>query len=298
MSVLITGASGFVGSHLARYLIGQGEKVVSLVHDSFSWNRWVKESLKSTIKVKGDIRDLNFLKRVLSHYEITTVYHLAALSIVKHAWKDPVNTFDVNVLGTVKLLEACRQLNVEKILVQSTDKVYGNKIDAQIGSPLIPTEPYGSSKICTDIAAQTYALTYDMNITIVRPCNIYGYDWNNRIIPNTIRACLRKESPTIFKNDRSKRQYIYIQDVLDALKYLSTKEYLGKYNVASEAILDQEEVVLKILSFFPSLKPRYIEKGEMYEIKSQSMKTSLWKLQFSFEEGIKRTIETFREYSK
>lgn len=298
MSVLVTGASGFVGAHLSNRLIEQKVKTVALLHDCVEWNKWVKQSLKSAFKVHGDIRNLHFLKRVISHYEVNTVYHLAALSIVKHAWKDPLNFFDVNVLGTANVLEACRQLDVEHVLVQSTDKVYGNTVDAEITSELKPTEPYGSSKICTDIAAQTWGLTYGMNIVISRCCNIYGYDWNNRIIPNTIRTCLLGQPPIIFNNDNSKRQYIYIEDVLNALQYLITQK--GVYNVASDTVLDQEQVVLNILKFFPSLKPKYVEKPSLQEIKNQSLKVNIspsrWKPQISFQEGIRRTISDFRSY--
>jgi len=297
MSVLISGASGFVGSHLARCLVSQGEKVVSLVHDCVGWNKWIQESLKSTVRVSGDIRDIHLLERVLNHYEVDTVYHLAAQSIVKHAYKDPINTYDVNVMGTVKLLEACRQLDVERVLVQSTDKVFGNKRGANVDDQFIPTEPYGTSKICVDVAAQSFALTYGMNVIVTRCCNIYGYDWNNRIVPNTIRACLRGESPIIFKDEKSERQYLYIDDATDSFINIMKGKYRFSGNivhVATPEVKNQEEVVLEVLKHFPSLKPQYVEKPKLKEIAVQSMIPALPLEYTTFEEGIELTINAFR----
>lgn len=299
MTVLITGAAGFIGSHLARHLVKRGEKVVSLVHDWPIMNEWFKESLEPTIRVRGDIRNISFLKRVLNQYEVSKVFHLAAQSIVKSAWKDPVNTFDVNVMGTVKLLEACRQLDVDRVLVQATDKVYGNEMDAEVTSRLKPTEPYGSSKVCVDLIAQTFAKTYNMRVPICRCCNVYGYDWNNRIIPNTIKACLRNERPVIFKGDYSKRQYIHVHDAVRALEAIINTT-ASIINIGTEDVLTQEEVVLKILAFFPPLKPRYVEKPLLKEIKNQSLRVNIdpsaWKPRISFDQGIRKTIAAYRMY--
>lgn len=295
--ILVTGASGFVGSHLVKHLIDKGEEVVSLVHD-FKSSKWLDEALTKSIIARGDIRDFHFLKRVLNQYNISKVYHLAAQSIVKHAWKDPINTFDVNAMGTVSLLEACRQLKVERVMVQSTDKVYGNTMNASTKSPLKPTEPYGTSKICADIIAQSFIKTYDMDIVISRCCNIYGYDWNNRIIPNTIKTCLMKQNPIIYKNDSSKRQYIYIEEALEMFLNFMSGHYLsGPYNVATSQIKGQKDVVLEILKHFPSLKPKYVEKPSLKEIHSQSMNPGLNVTgQVSFPKGIKLTIKAFRKY--
>ena len=166
MTVLVTGATGFIGSHLVKYLRDRDEKVISLIHDEPLWSIWLTEALYNTVLVRGDIRDFNFLMRVLNRYEVSDVYHLSAQSIVKIAHKDPVNTFDINVMGTVKLLEACRQIGVKKVLVQSSDKVYGDQMDATLEHKLIPTEPYGTSKVCTDVIAQTFTKNYGMNIVL------------------------------------------------------------------------------------------------------------------------------------
>jgi nucleoside-diphosphate-sugar epimerase len=245
---------------------------------------------------------------VLNQYDISDVYHLAAQSIVKRAWKDPIGTFDINVMGTVKLLEACRLLDVKNVIVQSTDKVYGNQMNADLNCNLKPTEPYGTSKICEDYIARTFNITYGLKILTVRCCNIFGYDWNNRIIPNTIRACLKGESPVIFEDDASVRQYIYIDDVTEILQRLMEEMKMPDaelwhplVNVGAPIILTQEEVVLKILSTcFPNtfIKPHYIKKPEILEIHSQSMAHYRQaENPTTFENGIMKTVTAFRRYS-
>jgi len=295
MNILCTGASGFIGSHLCKKL-SENHKVVALIRDVVP-SKWLDEALKNCVHVRGDIRNFSLLKRVINQYEVDHVYHLAAQSIVKRAYKDSINTFETNVLGTVKLLEACRQLDVKKILVQSTDKVYGNQVDATSESELKPTEPYGASKIAMDVATQSFAETYGMNVIISRSCNCYGLDYANRIVPNTIRACLRGESPIIYRNDDSQRQYVYVEDLVSALIYVM--EYLhGIVNIATPDVLTQKEVVLKILQLFPSLQPKYVEKPKLKEIKSQSMiPTDFgWEPKYMFERGIEETIRRFRRY--
>jgi dTDP-D-glucose 4,6-dehydratase len=201
-------------------------------------------------------------------------------------------------MGTVNILEAARQAGVSKIIIQSTDKIYGNRMEASESDPVAATEPYGTSKACADLAAQCYINTYNLPVAITRCCNVYGYDpHNNRIIPNTIKACLMNQQPVIYTNDKSLRQYIYVDDVIDALIFITKHKLSGKLNIASNTILTQEEVVMNILKFFPNLKPIYTSKPNLVEIKKQSMKSSLkWKAKTPFEKGIELTINKFKEY--
>jgi len=300
-NILVTGATGFIGSHLVNSL-KKDSNVVSLVHDSKN-GVWLGEAFEGTIKVQGDIRSLKFLKRVIHRYEIDQVFHLAALPIVKTAFKDPINTFEVNVMGTVNVLEACRQMEVDKILVQSSDKVYGNQLNAEVGDKLFPTEPYGTSKICADLIAQTFSYVYDMDVVVVRSCNVYGYDpWNNRIIPNTVKRCLSGIDPVIFRGDKSLRQYIYIDDEIKALICFMRHYSKAVCNLATDDIKNQRDVVLEVLKHFPDRKPVYIERPRLKEIESQTMipidYSPLWEPEVSFESGIKLTIEKFKEYEE
>jgi len=299
MTALVTGATGFIGSHLVNEL-KKKEKVIILVRDVMP-SKWLEEALDGCVKVRGDINDYFCLLRVMNRYQVDKVFHLAALSIVKTAYRDPINCFQTNVMGTVNVLEAARQLNVERVLVQSTDKVYGNTEDATLCSELQPTEPYGTSKVCADYITRTYAQVYGMRAIVSRMCNVYGLDYSNRVVPNTIRSCLRGEPPIIYKDDSSKRQYIYIDDAVRALRFLMDMyPTFLEANIATNDILTQEDVVLRILQFFPTLKPKYVDKPEIRQVRSQSMRVVTWpphwEPEVEFHEGVLLTIEAFRRY--
>lgn len=275
---------------------------MALVRDQMP-SKWVEEALEGCIKVRGDVRDINLLRRVMAEYSCQRVFHLAAQAVVSVAQKDPVGTVEQNVMGTVNLLEACRQLNVEKLLVLSTDKIFSDQLAATEDSHLIPTEPYNTSKICQDVLARCWMITYGLRVVVPRLCNAFGYDLASRIVSNTIRSCLLKRDPIIFKGEeKNLRQYIYVYDAVDALIHLMNGEHLGVYNVATDDVISQEEVVLTILRHFKHLKPRYVERKEpIREIRFQSMnwdklRETGWTPKHSFESGIKLTIDTFRRY--
>ena len=300
MSVLVTGATGFIGSHLCNQLNKQQSRVVVLVRDILPspWSNWLSNALEGCTFVKGDLLNPKLLRRILAEYHIEHVFHLAAQALVSTALKDPTTTFEVNVMGTVHLLEACRQLDMEKVYVMSTDKIYGNRMEAKENDPPISTGIYETSKSCQDLVAQAFLKTYGLHIVIGRSCNAYGYDLSPRIVPNTIRACMRGESPIIYEGEETVRQYIYVEDLCEAVIHLVHASYKGPYNIATNDILTQEQVVKKICGFFP-VSPRYVEREKpIHEIKSQSMVCSKfgWKPKYSFEEGIKLTIEAFKKW--
>lgn len=277
-------------------------RVVVLVRDILPspWRDWLDNALKNCVFVRGDLLSPKFLRRVISEYKIREVYHLAAQSIVSTALRDPTSTFETNMMGTVNLLEACRQLEVERIYVMSTDKVYGNRIAAQETDPLVSTGGiYDTSKACQDLIGQAYMDTYGMEIIIGRSCNAYGYDLARRIVPNTIKACKRGEAPIIFEGENTVRQYIYVSDLAEAILYLMRRHKIkGAYNIGTADILTQEEVVKTICQFFP-VSPRYVKREKpIHEIKQQSMimKDFGWNPKFTFTKGIQETIKRFERY--
>lgn len=301
MRVFVTGGSGFIGSHLVNELKNENEVVV-LIRDRPSgtspWGKWVVKVLNGCCLVFGDVLNARLLRRVLAEYRVEYVYHLAAQAVVSTALKDPFGTFQTNVLGTLSILEACRQVGVDKVLVMSTDKVYGNRMNSVEIDRLVSTGIYETSKACQDLVAQAFNHAYASNVLIARACNCYGFDFSPRIVSNTIRACLRGESPVIFEGERSLRQYIYVEDLCNALIHLMRHAPRGIYNIATPDIFNQEQVVKTILKLFPDLKPQYMKREAPKEIHSQSMVCSNfgWKPRHTFGEGIKETIKSFRKY--
>jgi dTDP-D-glucose 4,6-dehydratase len=182
-----------------------------------------------------------------------------------------------------------------------TDKVYGEKLNASVSDPLRPSEPYATSKCCQQFIAESYIQTYGMNIVIPHGCNAFGYDpYSNRIFPNTIRKCLKGESPIIYRNDLSRREYIYIEDLVYALTELVKRNLIGSYNIATGWFYNQEEVVKSVLKFFPGIEPKYVDGKLPYQIQLQNMKMYLggwdWQPRWSWEEAIKETIDKFKLY--
>ena len=197
----VTGATGLVGGWLVRRLLEHGAQVVCLVRDWVPQSELVRARLIDRVQVvRGDVCDQTLLERALGEYEIDTVFHLAAQTIVGIANRNPVSTFQTNVQGTWALLEACRRSPVAKqIVLASSDKAYGahDKLPYDEETSLQGRHPYDASKACADIIAQTYANTFGLPVAITRCGNFYGggdLNWN-RIVPGTIRSVLRGMPP-------------------------------------------------------------------------------------------------------
>ncbi len=306
-NILITGISGFVGSHLVQWLkneSGNGNNnIIGIVRDSIS-SMWLDKALDNIILVKGDIRDYDLVSRVINHYDIDQIYHIASFANVKQAWKDPRLVYSSNVMGTINVLEAARQINKDgiKILVMQTDKVYGEKIGAIETDPYIESEPYATSKICQGFIAKSYIKTYGMNIVMPSSCNIFGYDpFNSRLIGNVIKDCIRGNKPVIWTNDKSVREYVYIDDVVDALvKIMNMKKEhsYSTYNIYTGWIFNQKEIVEKIASKF-NIEPEYNENAHIqYQIQEETMKSIHWNWKpfYTFDKAIDETIEKFELY--
>lgn len=299
MNILVTGANGFVGSHLVHRL-KQKNRIVSLLHTP-PMGEWQREALEGTIQVSGDIRDFSVLSEIIARYEIQQVYHTAALAKVKSAYRDPLSVYSVNTLGTVALLEACRAQDVDKILILNTDKVYGDGTELDECSPFVASEPYATSKSCQGLIAKSYVQTYGMNIVMPHSCNIFGYDpYSNRIVPNTVKMCIKNRRPLIYTNDSSIREYIYITDLTNALVMLMKDEtYVGSFNLATGWVFNQKDVVLEILKSFPDLEPRYVKGKLPPQIHTETMSSLRdwdWKPVWSFGEAMKDTVGVFRIY--
>lgn len=242
-SVFITGSTGFIGSTLGTHLHNLGLSVVGLAHD-----RKAGLSLPFTL-VYADVLDTAELYRVLVDYDVDTVFHLAAQSIVKKSFTDPQSTWRVNALGTVSLLEACRRHRTHSIVVAATDKVYGvGPVPYVEDQPLSGQEPYPASKVAVDVAARSYAHSFGMNIRVVRSANVYGPgDLElSRLVPRSIHRMLIQRRPAILYTGALNmvREFVYITDEIQAFLAVEERGQIGEaYNVYGSGPVAVSEVM-------------------------------------------------------
>lgn len=316
-SVFITGASGLLGSWLTRDLLQKGAKIVALVRDWVPGSALFSSADAQRITIAhGDIGNERLLARILGEYEIETVFHLAAQAIVGTARANPKSTFDINVGGTVNLLEAARMSpRVQQILVASSDKAYGahEALPYNEDTPLRGAHPYDCSKTCTDLIAQSYAWTYGLPVGITRCGNLYGggdLNWN-RLIPGTIRSTIEGNAPVIRSDGKFTRDYLYVEDGAGAYIALAEALATGKakpgaaFNFGHNKPVTVIEVVQKILEAGgrADLQPEILgqasdEIREQYLDSSRAYETLGWHPQYSFEDGLARTLDWYRDFLK
>ncbi len=312
--VLVTGATGFLGGWLIKRLLAAGAVVVCPVRDWVPGNLLISENLlKQVTLARGDCCDQAFMERCLGEYEVKTVFHLAAQSIVPIANRNPVSTFESNIKGTWSLLEACRRSpQVEQVIAASSDKAYGRQdtLPYHEDLPLQGEFPYDVSKSCADLLARSYYLTYGLPVVITRCGNFFGggdINWN-RIVPGTIRAVLRGNRPVIRSDGSYIRDYFYIEDGAAAYMHLAEqlaekRELAGEaFNFSNEIQLTVLELVAEILKVMRSgLKPDVHGEAE-HEIKHQYLSAAkarrllCWAPLFSIEEALGQTVDWYREY--
>jgi len=297
-----------------RQLNEGGADVVCIVRDWVPQSEVVRSRLIDRVKtVRGDVRDRDLLERVLGEYEIDTVIHLAAQTIVGIANRNPVSTFETNILGTWTLLEACRRSPaVKQIVVASSDKAYGDhdKLPYTEEAALQGRHPYDVSKSCADLIAQSYGATFGVRVAITRCGNFYGggdLNWN-RIVPGTIRAVLRGERPIIRSDGQYIRDYFYAEDgalanMLLAERLASNPDLRGQaFNFSNETQIGVLELVQQILTMMHSSLQPDIRGEATNEIRHQYLSAAKarevlgWRPQFTLEEGLRRTIGWYREF--
>ncbi len=310
--VFVTGCTGLLGSWLTAALVDAGAQVVGLVRDQVPSSQLVRAGITPRITVvQGDIVNQPLLERVLAEYEIETVFHLAAQTIVTIANRAPVVTFETNIRGTWSLLEAARRHpTVRRIVVASSDKAYGDQpvLPYTEEAPLQGRHPYDVSKSCADLIAQAYAYTYGLPVAITRFGNLFGggdLNWN-RVVPGTIRSVLRGEAPIIRSDGTMKRDYLYIPDAVNG--YLVTAEQLP--GIAGEAFnfgindpLSVQEIVELIvrLSPNPQLRPVILNEArneiqDQYLLSDKARQRLGWETQYNLEEGLSETIRWYADF--
>ena len=310
---LVTGATGLVGGALVRRLIAAGADVVCLVRDWVPQSELVRKGFLEQVKVaRGDVRDQETLERVLGEFEVDTVVHLAAQTVVGIANRNPASTFDSNIRGTWALLEAARRSpRVRHIVLASSDKAYGEHETLPYGedAPLQGRHPYDVSKSCSDLIGQAYAATYETPVAITRCGNFYGpgdLNWN-RIVPGTIRSVLRGQRPIIRSDGQYIRDYFHVEDGAAAYMLLAEKlaadpSLRGQaFNFSNEIQVTVLDLVRKILALMDSTLEPVIENTATGEIRRQYLSAEKarrqlgWKPLFTLDEGLASTIEWYRE---
>lgn len=311
---LVTGATGLLGAELVDQLLQNKEcyPLVCLVRDDLPRSRFFSEKLyERCVVIKGDLRDQVLLERVLNEYEIESVFHLAAQTLVIQANESPVETFDVNIRGTWALLEAARRMPryIKRLVMASSDKAYGNLHGEKYTEdyPLRGEHPYDVSKSCADLIAQTYAKSYGMNVCITRCGNFFGPgDLNtSRLFPSTINALLENKAPIIRSDGLYIRDYIYVGDGAGAYRRLAAQMLSQK--LAGEAfnfsyslrlsVLDVVKTIGQVMGvdINPVIKNEARNEIPVQTLDSSKAKERLgWEPAFGFEEGVKRTVNWYR----
>jgi CDP-glucose 4,6-dehydratase len=250
-SVLVTGATGLLGSWLVSELVARGAAVTALVRDQVPFSLLYELGLHSRINsVRGQLEDYALLERVLGEYEVEIVFHLGAQTQVLVANRNPISTFEANIRGTYLLLEACRHAPLLKaVLVASSDKAYGSakKLPYDEDTPLRGEHPYDMSKTCADLIANTYARSFGLPLCITRCGNLYGGgDMNfDRIVPGTIRSAYYNQAPVIRSDGKPIRDYFYVRDAVSAYLMLAEKMLTG--GVLGEAFNFSNELQISVL---------------------------------------------------
>ena len=316
-NVFVTGATGLLGSWLTEELLSQGANVVCLVRDWVPGSKLVESGLiQQTNVVRGEVEDYPVLLRALNEYEIDTVFHLGAQTIVGTSVRSALSTFESNIKGTWNLLEACKNCPtlVQRVVVASSDKAYGpqEKLPYTENTPLEGRYPYDVSKSCSDLIASCYFHTYQVPIAITRCGNLFGGgDLNfNRLIPGTIRSVLQGQAPIIRSDGKYIRDYFYVGDAVNA--YLSLAEHLPQeplvgqaFNFSTGVPVTVLELVQTILGVMDQthLVPQVLNEASN-EILEQTLDCTKarellgWRSEYTLENALRETVEWYRRWQE
>lgn len=312
-NVFITGCTGLLGSWLTKALVEKEANVIGLIRDMVPKSNLNGSGFKDKIvTVRGEIEDYFLLERILNEYEIDTVFHLAAQTIVTIANRNPISTFETNIKGTWNILEACRRSPlVDRIVCASSDKAYGEQITLPYdeNTPLEGRHPYDVSKSCSDLICSSYYETYELPVCVTRCGNFFGGgDLNfNRIVPGTIRSVLKNERPVIRSDGTMIRDYFYIEDGAAAYMLLAEKMNNSKihgkaFNFSNEYPLTVLEIVDKILEVMNSDLEPWILNEALNEIKYQYLTSKNareyldWHPLYTMEESLSKTVNWYKMF--
>lgn len=312
--VLVTGADGFIGSHLVEKLVEKGLDVRAFVfYNSFNSWGWLDSIDKKTLKnieiYQGDIRDPNSIRDALKDIDI--VFHLAALIAIPFSYMSPDSYIDTNIKGTLNVLQASKLLNTKRILVTSTSEVYGSAKYVPIDEkhPLQGQSPYSASKIGADKISESFYRSFNLPISIVRPFNTYGPRQSARaVIPTIITQLLSGEESIKLGSLSPTRDFTYVKDTIEGFIEIAKSDLtIGEeINIASakeisikdlaEELIKQINPNAKIISDDNRLRPEKSEVTRLLGDNTKIKSLTNWKPEYSFKDGIRETIEWFKSY--
>lgn len=309
--ILVTGADGFIGSHLVEELIDKGFKVKAFVYynsfNSWGWLDTISEEKKSTIEIfSGDIRDPNAVRTAMKDCE--WVFHLAALIAIPYSYYSPDSYVDTNIKGTLNILQATKDLGIKKLLVTSTSEVYGTAQYVPISEkhPKQGQSPYSATKIAADFLAESFYRSFDLPITIVRPFNTYGPRQSARaVIPTIITQLLNGKTEIRLGATHPTRDLLFVKDTVNGfIEIAKSDKVIGEeINIATQSeisIGDLAQTLInlinpkaKIITDVQRLRPAKSEVERLYGDNSKITNLTHWKPKYSLEEGLKETIKWF-----
>ncbi len=314
-SVLVTGGYGLLGSWIIKALLEQRAVVVTIRRDSATDSALRRMGLEQRVNVVyGDICTDGLVARALGEYEVNTVFHLAAQTIVPTANHGPSSTFETNIRGTWLLLEACRMHGAERVVVASSDKAYGphRELPYREDFALQPLYPYDVSKAATDLLARSYWHTFKLPVAVTRFANLYGGGDTNRsrLVPEAVSAALAGRSPVVRSDGSPERDFLYVEDAVAA--YLAICEALGRGEGRGEAfnagggrphrVLDVVELICRLAGtgVAPEIRgagtpPGEIDRQWVDYAKLQAL--TGWEPSVTLEEGLDRTLSWYRQYN-
>jgi CDP-glucose 4,6-dehydratase len=313
-SVLVTGGRGFVGAWLCRGLVDRGDHVVSFDRASGGARASALQLLgvlDSVVDVEGELTDPVSVRRALSEHEVSTVFHLAAQTIVGTAASSPVATFETNVGGTWVLLDACRELAVSRVVVASSDKAYGahDELPYREDFALRPTAPYEASKAAADLIARSFWPSYGLPVAVTRFANIYGGGDTNysRLIPEAVSAAIEGRPPVLRSDGSPERDFLYVEDAVRAYLAiadgLDRDEFRGEaFNAGGGRAHAVREVVALIAELAgtgvkPDIRGSGNPEGEIdrqYVDATKLRQLTGWRPEVDLADGLGRTIEWYR----
>lgn len=307
MKVLVTGATGLLGSCLTKILIERGHSVTCLIRDGVPKANFYRLGLEGkVVTVRGELENFNTVMRTFNEYEIEICFHLGAQTQIGIGNRSPLSTFEANIKGSWNVLEAARQHRpLKRLLFASSDKAYGahDKLPYTEDAPLQGSHPYDVSKSCADLLAQSYLATYKLPVAIARCANLYGggdFNWN-RIVPGTIRSLLEESAPIIRSDGKMIRDYMYVVD--GALGYLALAEsdLTGAFNFGTDtptSVLDMVREILRIMKspLEPVIKNEAQNEIPRQWLSSEKARSLLgWTPKFELWAGLTETIEWYRQ---